>query len=117
MMRTPRQRLAATLEHAASAPRSAVWEATARDLMRSAATSLRDADTDLRLTAQRAVDATAREADLRLHLSAMLAPCAHWSDGQIAGRGPITLTFGAEAVVLRARAALRGEQTPATAPA
>lgn len=45
MMRTPRQRLAATLEHAASAPRSAVWEATARQLMRSAAEELRRVDT------------------------------------------------------------------------
>ncbi len=45
MMRTPRQRLAATLDAAAKAPPGAVWEAIARDLMRKAAAELRRAET------------------------------------------------------------------------
>lgn len=48
-IRTPRQRLAATLDHAAAAPRSSFWEATARDLMRKAAAELRLADESARL--------------------------------------------------------------------
>lgn len=108
-VRTKRQRLADTLDATAKAPGGAFWEGTARDLMRKAAEELRQQDTDLRLTAQRAVDTTAREARLRAALAEMLAACLHWPDDAVANGGPITLTYSKPRVVREALAALRGE--------